>query len=86
LLYALFMRLLTQNSIELNDIHFSRNLIHYFLEDFEKLYGTEHLSFNLHAHQHYADQVELFGPLNKLSCFSFEGVFKICKSSMEQEG
>lgn len=79
LLYIMFIRILTQDAISLSDIDFSRILIHKFLEDFEDLYSEEHLSFNLHAHQHLPDQVMLFGPLNKLSCFSFEGVFKMCK-------
>lgn len=79
LLYVVFIRLLTQNSIKKEDIRYSRKLIHSFMSNFQTLYGDEHLSFNLHGHLHLPDQVELFGPLNKISCFSFEGVFKICK-------
>ena len=28
---------------------------------------------------HLPDQVKIYGPLNKLSCFAFEGIFKICQ-------
>jgi hypothetical protein len=44
------------------------------------LHTEDHISLNLHAHQHLPDQVMLFGPLNKLSCFSFEAVFKMCNA------
>jgi hypothetical protein len=79
-LYIVFIRILSQTSISAEDIELSRDCIHTFLYSFEHLYGQEHLSFNLHAHQHLPDQVLRFGPINKISCFSFEGVFKICNS------
>jgi hypothetical protein len=80
LIYALFLRILTQDSISDSDIEYSRMLIDQFMRIFVNSYHEKHLSFNLHAHVHLPNQVELFGPLNKISCFSFEGVFKICKN------
>lgn len=80
LLYVVFLRILTQDSILPAEIEYSKDLIHLFMMNFKELYMEEHMSFNLHAHLHLPDQVALFGPLNKISCFSFEGVFKICKS------
>ena len=50
------------------------------INDFETLYGSHNVSFNVHSHLHLPDQVERFGPLNKLSCFPFEGVCKICST------
>jgi hypothetical protein len=76
--YILFIRILTKDYIDENDINNSKALINKFVTDFNKLYGTTHLSYNLHSHLHLPDQVKIYGPLNKLSCFAFEGVFKIC--------
>ena len=50
------------------------------MNDFDTLYGSQNVSFNVHCHLHLPDQVKRFGPLNKLSCFPFEGVFKICST------
>ena len=58
----------------------SRILVNKFETDFETLYGSNNVSFNVHSHLHLPDQCERFGPLNKLSCFPFEVVFKICSS------
>jgi hypothetical protein len=79
LLYVLFMRILTQDEITNYDIEFAKNLIDEFLSEFEELYKEDNLSFNLHAHMHPPSQVAMFGPLHKVSCLSFEGVFKVCK-------
>jgi hypothetical protein len=76
---VLFIRILTKESTCQNDTALSRKILHHFMVTFENLYDRQHLSFNLHAHQHLPDQAELFGPLNKISCFSFEGVFKTFK-------
>jgi len=71
--YILFIRILTKDYIDENDINNSKALINKFVTDFNKLYGTTHLSYNLHSHLHLPDQVKIYGPLNKLSCFAFEG-------------
>ena len=76
--YILFIRILTQDYVDNNDIIKSKLLINQFVKNFEKLYGSTNSSFNLHSHLHLPDQVAIYGPLNKISCFPFEGVFKIC--------
>ena len=76
--YILFIRILTQDFLDNDDIINSKLLINQFVNDFNRLYGTTNLSFNLHSHLHLPDQMKMYGPLNKLSCFPFEGVFKIC--------
>ena len=46
------------------------------MKDYENLYGLEYVSYNLHAHIYLPDQASLFGPINKVSSFSFEGNIK----------
>jgi hypothetical protein len=51
-------------------------LIQSFIQDYEELYGRENLTYNLHAHLHLPFQAINFGPINKISAFPFEGMFK----------
>ena len=83
LCYVLFLRLLSKTKIEDNDIQDANDLIHYFNKNFEKLYGIESVTFNLHAHLHLPNQVKLYGPLIKSShVFQFEGMFKFMKDQL----
>jgi hypothetical protein len=43
------------------------------------LYGNSEMTFTVHAHLHLPNQVERFGPLNKISAFPFEGMIKHIK-------
>ena len=79
LLYILFLRLLSQDEIDECDIELSYKLIHNFVKSYENLYGTQDLTFNLHAHLHLPVQVHQYGPINKCSAFAFEGYFHFCK-------
>ena len=74
--YILFLRLLSQDQISLNDIEFSRILIDEFQTEFKELYGSKHQTFNLHSLQNLPNQVESYGPNHKCNCFPFEGWFK----------
>jgi hypothetical protein len=71
--YVTFIRLLTREHVSDSNLDNARILIEYFVKRFATLYGIEKMSFNLHAHLHLVDQVARFGPLNKHSCFGFEG-------------
>lgn len=75
--YVIFIRLLCQDKIDEKDIFLSLYLIKNFIKDFELLYGRENLTYNLHCHIHLPFQVIKFGPINKISAFPFEGMFKI---------
>ncbi|CAF0947297.1 unnamed protein product [Brachionus calyciflorus] len=77
--YVIFLRLLCQNKISEEDLSDSHRLIVDFVVEYEKLYGKEQMTFNVHAHLHLPLQVKCFGPLNKCSSFSFENVFKITR-------
>ncbi|CAF0800918.1 unnamed protein product [Brachionus calyciflorus] len=79
LCYLVFLRILTKEAITLEDLDDAKNLIIFFYKSFEKLYGVEAVTFNLHGHIHLVDQVKKFGPINKISTFPFEGMFKHSK-------
>lgn len=74
--FVVFLRILCNNKITDDDLNDAQILIEYFVSSFEKLYGVSSLTFNLHGHLHLTSQVKRFGPLNKISCFQFEGLFK----------
>ena len=76
--YVLFMRLLTQTSVSQDDINFASILINKFVHLYQELYGSLNMTYNLHCHLHLPAQVLLYGPLQMVSCFPFEGFFKIC--------
>jgi hypothetical protein len=76
LLYAVFIRILTNDVLNDQDIKDSHDLILIFVKDFETLYGVDKVTFNLHGHLHLPRQAKLFGPLHKCSGFPFEGMFK----------
>ena len=78
--YVLLIRLLTDKEIDNYKLTKASELINDFVMNFSDLYGENNLTYNLHAHLHLPLQVNRFGPLNRISCFPFEGFFKICKS------
>lgn len=74
--YILFIRILCQDEIDESDILLSFKLIYSFIKNYENLYGRENMTFNLHGHIHLPFQASKFGPINKISSFPFEGMFK----------
>ena len=78
--YIIFMRLLCNSDVQIEDIKTSFHIITEFINDFEKLYGSTNMTFNLHSHIHLPHQVMRFGPLHLLSAFAFEGMLKFCGS------
>ena len=75
--YILFLRILTKDRISKEEIQYSQVLINEFISDFETLYGTTNLKYNLHAHLHLPGQVDDLGPLHKRSAFAGEGAFHV---------
>ena len=75
--YILFLRILTKDRISQEEIQYSQVLINEFISDFETLYGTTNLKYNLHAHLHLPGQVDDLGPLHKRSAFAGEGAFHV---------
>lgn len=77
--YILFLRLLCQDKINNTHLDDAEILFTNFHKEFEALYGKDKMSFNLHGHTHLVDQVRKHGPLNLISCFPFENVFRITR-------
>lgn len=64
--------LLTPNVMSERYLNFCQQILEYFIKIFGKMYGTEHISHNIHALQHICDDYKHFGPLDNCSCFPFE--------------
>lgn len=60
-------------------VQYADKLLHYFVESFEKLYGSEHVSFNVHGLLHLIDDYHVFGQLDNCSAFTFENYMKELK-------
>ena len=76
--YICFIRLLTKEKINPEDIIKAKQLINEFCPEFENLYGTTNMSYNLHVQLHLAEQCELIGGLHMASCFAGESCFNEC--------
>jgi len=51
---------------------YANSLLKLFVQHGELLYGREFLVYNVHCLLHLAADVKCFGPLDKISCFTFE--------------
>lgn len=66
------MHILCSTLIPLNDIGVANRLLLSFVDEFEDLYGTENMVYNVHQLRHLADCVELNGPLFAYSNYFME--------------
>lgn len=71
--------LLYQKSVSRNDITNARHLLHQYVSDFERLYGSKFMTCNVHSLLHLSDLVLQFGPSWVLTCFPFENANGILK-------
>ena len=78
--YLLFLRILNKDKITAAEKFFSQHLINSFVTDYEALYGTLNLKYNLHAHLHLPKMAADLGPLYKYAGFSGEGAFHVFQS------
>lgn len=78
--YVLFLRILCDNIITVESLDIAMQLIEELIVDFQKLYGSDSMKFNIHSHLHLVSQVKRFGPLNICSCFPFENMFKVTRN------
>ncbi|KAJ8978092.1 hypothetical protein NQ317_018958 [Molorchus minor] len=54
------------------DLTYSSDLLKYFVKTFKILYGSEHISHNVHNLLHLTDDVKILAPLDEFSAFPFE--------------
>lgn len=72
-------------SINMNDyIDYARDLMIYFVKQFEIIYGKHLVSHNVHGLIHIADDYERFGPLDNISAFPFENFMKTLKKKLRK--
>ena len=77
--YAVFIRLVCQEKISIQDVYDSKEIINKFVYDFEKIYGVQNMLPNLHGHLHIPQQVLDFGPYNVTKENRFENMFKVTR-------
>lgn len=63
---------LLQEKIQIVDIDNAERALKKFVKEFEKLYGQENMTFNVHLMTHISTSVRNWGPLWATSTFSFE--------------
>ena len=74
MLFVCGLMLLLLPSISKSEVNLAKKLLFQFYEEFEKLYGLQHCSINVHMLSHLASTVERFGPLWCTSCFAFDSM------------
>lgn len=65
-------------------LDYARQLLDYFVKQFEVLYGKRYVSHNIHGLIHICDDYELYGPLDNCSSFNFENYMKELKSLLRK--
>jgi len=65
-------------------LEYAEQLLDYFVERFENIYGRQHVSHNIHGLLHLCDDYQYFGPLDNCSAFVFENYMKYLKSKVRK--
>jgi len=65
-------------------VNYSKQLLNYFVQTFEMIYGCQHISHNIHGLTHISDDYERYGPLDNCSAFVFENFMKELKSKVRK--
>jgi len=60
-------------------VDFAEELLVYFVESFEDVYGAQFSSYNIRSLVHLADDYRNYGSLDNCSCFPFENFMKFLK-------
>jgi hypothetical protein len=65
-------------------LQYAQHLLKYFVEMFEKMYGSYLISHNIHGFLHIADNYKIYGPLDQCSAYPFENYMKKLKSILRK--
>lgn len=57
----------------------AETLIQRFVEEFARLYGEQHVSWNIHALLHVPKLVSIYGPIDKITCYKFENYYMMMR-------
>jgi len=74
--------LLSDNNQQL--LHYTHNLLKYFVKSFQYIYGAHFISHNVHGILHLCDDYERHGPLDTCSTFPFENYMKVLKKMLHK--
>ena len=74
LLFSDSIEALYSNKFTIIELDCIKNKLAKFVFDFEQLYGTNHMYYNVHLLLHLADTSKMFGPLFTTSLFAFENM------------
>lgn len=66
------IRLLTSENLTEENIRYADELLKYFVDQFEVLYGDHHLVYNIHSLSHLANDCRVHGSLESFSTYPFE--------------
>lgn len=66
--------MLCRSTITLEEIDQAEEILRVYVEEFERLYGVEHMTINVHMLLHFAKKVRELGALWATSCFPYEDV------------
>ncbi|XP_063234238.1 uncharacterized protein LOC134537581 isoform X2 [Bacillus rossius redtenbacheri] len=78
------IRYLCTDQISVELLEYVRLLLEHFVTSFGILYGTEHMSHNVHGILHLTDDVKNLGPLDKFSAFKFENYLQVLKKRIRK--
>lgn len=67
------------------NLFYTEELIQYFVNTFKFIYGSHHVSHNVHGLLHIVDDVRKFGVLDRFSCFKFENYNQILKKLIRKK-
>ena len=65
-------------------LNYAVKLLKYFVETFQLLYGSKHVSHNVHNLLHLVDDVRNHGPVDNFSCFPFENFLQSIKKCIRK--
>lgn len=65
-------------------VNYAQKLLEYFVNTFDKIYGSHSVSHNIHGLLHICDDYYNFGHLDNCSCFPFENFMKELKSMVRK--
>lgn len=71
-------------TVNKSNVDYAEKLLQHFVESFQKIYGKEYMSHNVHNLLHLSNEVRKFGPLDSFSSFRFENFLQILKSFLHK--
>lgn len=72
LLYSGAMTILLTNNLAKKHASYARELLGTFVKNFTVLFGSTYVGYNVHSLVHLADDAEMYGALDTISCFPYE--------------